>query len=369
MSDIIRIGVDTSKSVFQLHGVDAAEQPVLRKQLRRRAMLGFFKGLPATKVGMEACGGAHYWARELVALGHEVKLMPPQHVKPYVRRSKNDRNDADAICEAMSRPRMSFVAIKSADQQAAQMLMTTRERLVTYRTQLINTIRGHAAEFGFSAAKGPAHVEPLLSRVAEDATLPELAKELFAMLGQELSRLKLQVREIEVKLKAWHRQDEMSRRLAEIDAIGPIGGCLLSIKVPDPKAFRCGRDFAAWMGLTPKDHSTAGKVRLGAITRAGDEVLRRTLVVGATSVIKQVNKGKGNPSPWLRDLVARKPPKLVAVALANKVARIAWRLMVSGERYDPARGGIVSPKAASLAACSRRQGRSAPPAAVASGQP
>lgn len=368
MSDIIRIGVDTSKSVFQLHGVDAAEQPVLRKQLRRRDMLAFFGRLPPTKVGMEACGGAHYWARELVALGHEVKLMPPQHVKPYVRRSKNDRNDADAICEAMSRPRMSFVAIKSAESQAAQMLMTMRERLVSYRTQLINTIRGHAAEFGFAAAKGPAHVEPLLSRIAEDATLPELAKELFAMLGQEFSRLKVELREIELKLKAWHRQDEMSRRLAEVDAIGPIGGCLLSIKAPDPKAFRCGRDFAAWMGLTPKDHSTAGKIRLGAITRAGDEALRRTLVVGATSVIKQVSKGKGNPSPWLRDLVARKPPKLAAVALANKVARIAWKLMVSNDRYDAARAGIVSP-GASLAPCSRRQGRSAPPAAVASGQP
>jgi transposase len=263
---------------------------------------------------------------------------------------------------------MSFVAIKSADQQAAQMLMTTRERLVGYRTQLLNTIRGHAAEFGLTAAKGPAHVEPLLLRVAEDAKVPELAKALFAMHGQELSRLKIELREIEAKLKAWHRQNEMSRRLAEVDAVGPIGGCLLAIKAPDPQAFRCGRDFAAWMGLTPKDHSTAGKTRLGVITRAGDEALRRTLVVGATSVIKQVNAGKGNPSPWLRDLVGRKPAKLAAVALANKVARIAWKLMLSGQRYDAARAGIVSPTA-SIAPCSRRQGRCAPPAAVACGQP
>jgi transposase len=360
--------VDTSKSVFQLHGVDASEQVVLRKKLRRRDLLTFFERLPPTKVGMEACGGTFYWARELAALGHEVKLMPPQHVKPYVRRGKNDRNDADAICEAMSRPRMSFVATKTADQQAGQMLMTTRERLVGYRTQLGNTIRGHAAEFGLTASQGPAHVEPLLSRIAEDKTVPELAKELFAMLGQELSRLKIELREIEAKLKAWHRQNEMSRRLAEIDAVGPIGGCLLAIKAPDPKAFRCGRDFAAWMGLTPKDHSTAGKTRLGVISRAGDEALRRTLVVGATSVIKQVRNGKGNPSPWLRDLVARKPPKLAAVALANKVARIAWKLMVSGERYDAARAGIVSPTA-SIAPCSPRQGRCAPPKAVACGQP
>jgi len=254
----------------------------------------------------------------------------------------------------MSRPRMSFVAIKTTDQQAGQMLMTMRERLVGYRTQLINTIRGHAAEFGLTAAKGPAHVEPLLLRVAEDGKVPELAKELFAMLGQESSRLKIELREIEAKLKAWHRQNEMSRRLAEVDAIGPIGACLLAIKAPDPQAFRCGRDFAAWMGLTPKDHSTAGKVRLGVISRAGDEALRRTLVVGATSVIKQVNKGKGSPSPWLRNLAARKPPKLAAAALANKVARIAWKLMVSGDRYDAARAGIVS-STARVAPCSRRQ--------------
>ena len=368
MSEIIRIGVDTSKSVFQLHGVDATEQPVLRKKLRRRDFLNFFAQLPPTKVGLEACGGAHYWARELMALGHEPKLLPAQHVRPYVRRNKNDKKDADAVCEAMSRPRMSFVRVKSAEEQAAQMLMTTRQRLIGYRTQLTNTIRGHAAEFGLTAAKGLAHVEPLLARIAEDEAVPTLAKELFAMHGQEYGRLKVELREIEAKLKAWHRQNEMSRRLAEVDAIGPIGGCLLAIKVPDPQAFGCGRDFAAWIGLTPKDHSTAGKMRLGVITRAGDEALRRTLVLGATSVIKQVSKGKGHPSPWLRDLVARKPPKLAAVALANKVARIAWKLMVSGERYDPARAGIVSPTPR-VAPCSPRQGRCAPPAAVASGQP
>ena len=368
MSEIIRVGVDTSKSVFQLHGVDAAERPVLRKKLRRRDFLKFFEQLPPTKVGLEACGGSHHWGRELMRLGHEPKLLPAQHVRPYVRRNKNDRQDADAVCEAMSRPRMSFVRIKSAEEQAAQMLMTMRQRLIDYRTQLINTIRGHAAEYGLTAAKGPAHVEPLLARIAEDATVPTLAKELFAMHGQEYRRLKLELREIEAKLKAWHRQNEMSRRLAEMDAIGPIGGCLLAIKAADPQAFRCGRDFAAWMGLTPKDHSTAGKMRLGVITRAGDETLRRTLVLGATSVIKQVNKGKAHPSPWLRDLVARKPPKLAAVALANKVARIAWRLMVSGERYDAARAGIVSP-IARIAPCSSGQGRCAPPAAVAAGQP
>jgi transposase len=368
MSEIIRIGVDTSKSVFQLHGVDAAERPVLRKKLRRRDFLRFFAQLPPTRVGLEACGGSHYWARELTALGHEPKLLPAQHVKPYVQRNKNDQRDAEAVCEAMSRPRMSFVRVKSAEEQAAQMLMTTRQRLIDYRTQLTNTIRGHAAEFGLTAAKGPAHVEPLLARIAEDEAVPEIAKELFAIHGQELSRLTVELREVEAKLKAWHRQNEMSRRLAEVDAIGPIGGCLLTIKVSDPQTFGCGRDFAAWIGLTPKDHSTAGKMRLGVITRAGDEALRRTLVVGATSLIQQVNKGRAHPSPWLRYLVARKPPKLAAVALANKLARIAWKLMVSGERYDPARAGIVSPRPR-VAPCSPRQGRCAPPTAVAFGQP
>jgi len=328
--------MDTSKSVFQLHGVDAAEQPVLRKKLRRRDVLAFFAKLEPTRIGMEACGGAHYWGRELRALGHEVVLLPPQYVKPYVQRNKNDAADADAICEAMSRPRMRFVPVKSAEQEAVQMLMSMRDRLVGCRTQLTNAIRGHAAEFGLVAAKGLDKIEPLLARIATDPTVPELAKDLFALQGQEYARLKAEIREIEAKLMAWHRNNELSRRLAEIPAIGPIGACLLAIRVTHPQAFRCGRDLSAWIGLTPKDHSTAGKRLLGVITRAGDETLRRVLVAGATSVVQQVCKGRGNPSPWLLDLVRRKPPKLAAVALANKTARIAWKLMVSGERYDPA---------------------------------
>jgi transposase len=210
---IIRIGLDTSKHVFQIHGVDENEQPVLRRQIRRSEMAKFFAKLPARRIGMEACGASHHWARVLRVLGHEVALIPPQYVKPYVQRGKNDKIDAEAICEAMSRPRMSFVAVKTAERQAAQMLMGTRERLIAYRTQLTNTIRGYAAEFGLTAAKGLAHVEPLLARIAEDATVPELAKELFAIHGQEYIRLKSQLREIEAKLKAWHRQNEMSRRL------------------------------------------------------------------------------------------------------------------------------------------------------------
>jgi len=337
----IRIGVDTSKSVFVLHGVNAAEQPVLRKKLRRRQVLEFFAKLEPTKIGLEACGAAHYWARELAALGHEAVLLPPQYVKPYVKRNKNDAADAEAICEAMSRPTMRFVPVKTPEQQAALMLAGTRDALIRRRTQLTNMIRGYAAEFGLTAAKGLDKIEPLLVRIAATTALPRLAKELFAAYGKEYAQLKVQIQKIEAKLMAWHKDNELSRRLVEVPSIGPIGASLMAMKVTDPHAFRCGRNFSAWIGLTPKDHSTAGKTRLGVITRAGDESLRSVLVVGATSVIQQVRRGKGHPSPWLVELVRRKPPKLAAVALANKTARIVWKLMVSGERYNPARAAAV----------------------------
>ena len=335
MEKLIRIGMDTSKSVFQLHGVNAAERAVLKKQLRRSQVLGFFSGLEATKVGIEACGGAHYWARALGALGHEVVLLPPQSVKPYVKRGKNDAADAEAICEAMSRPSMRFVAVKSSEQQAAQMLVGLRANLVRRRTQLSNTIRGYAAEFGLCAAKGLGKVEVLLARIAADDRLPALARELFAVQAQEYAGLHKQLAAVEARLMAWHRGNEVSLRLAKLPGVGPIGASLLAIKVGDAKAFRSGRDFSAWIGLTPKNHSTAGKTRLGTITRAGDEMLRSVLVVGATALIRQTRQRRGHPSPWLSGLLQRKPPKLAAVALANKTARIAWKLMVSGERYNP----------------------------------
>jgi transposase len=341
VNKIIRIGMDTSKSVFVLHGVDAAEQPVLRKKLRRKQVLEFFAKLEPTTIGMEACGASHYWARELQALGHEVVLLPPQYVKPYVKRNKNDAADAEAICEAMSRPTMRFVAVKTAEQQAALMLAGTRDGLIARRTQLSNTIRGYAAEFGLCAAKGLDKIEPLLKRIWEAAEVPKLAKELFAVYAREYAQLQLQIVKIEAKLMEWHKHNEPSRRLVEIPGVGPIGATLAVMKVPNPRAYRCGRDFSAWLGLTPQDHSTAGKTRLGVITRAGDEALRSVLVAGATAVIQQVRKGKGNPSPWLLDLLRRKPPKLAAVALANKNARIIWKLLVSGERYNPARGNLT----------------------------
>ncbi len=337
MNDLIRIGIDTSKSVFQLHGVDGSEQPVLRRKLRRRQVLEFFGKLPSTRIGLEACGGAHHWARELAALGHEVKLLPAQYVKPYVKRNKNDAADAEAVCEAMSRPGMRFVPVKSAEQQAGLMLVGVRDQLIGRRTQLSNAMRGYAAEFGLVAAKGLDKIEPLLARIATDQTVPELVRELFAELGEEYGQLNARIGKLEARLLTWHRSNEMSLRLAEIPSIGPIGAASLVMKVPDPHAFRCARDFAAWLGLTPKDHSTAGRQRFGVITRAGDETLRRLLVVGATSVIQQVRKGRGQPFPWLTALAQRKAPKLAAVALANKTARIAWKLMVSGERYDRSR--------------------------------
>jgi transposase len=337
VTKISRIGIDTSKSVFVLHGVDGADQPVLRKKLRRKQMVEFFAKLEPTRIGLEACGASHHWARTLQGLGHDVAVLPPQQVKPYVQRNKNDSRDAEAICEAMSRPRIRTVPVKTTEQQAALMLAGTRDGLIRRRTQLTNTIRGYAAEFGLTAAKGLDKIEPLLARIAAAEDLPELAKELFAHYAQEHAQLKEQLRTIEARLMAWHRCNEASRRLAEIPAVGPIGGALTVMKVPDPKAFRSGRDFAAWIGLTPKDHSTAGRTRLGGITRAGDEALRSVLVAGATAVIQQARKGRGRHSRWLLDLVGRKPPKLAAVALANKNARIIWKLLVSGERYNPAR--------------------------------
>jgi transposase len=346
VEQIIRIGMDTSKHIFQLHGVDVAEQPGLHKRLGRRQMAEFFAKLPPTVIGMEACGASHYWARELGKLGHEVRLIAPQHVKPYVRRNKNDGRDAEALCEAMSRPRMRFVPVKTAEQQAALMLAGVREQLIARRTQLSNAIRGYAAEFGITAAKGLDKVEPLLAQIAQDESVPALARELFAIQGRDYVQLKVELQTIEARLRAWHRANADSRRLAEIPGLGPIGATTMVMKTSDPRAFPSGRHFAAWLGLTPKDHSTAGKTRLGKITRAGDERLRSVLVAGATAVIQQVRRGRGHPSPWLIALLKRKPPKLAAVALANKIARIAWKLMVTGESYDGARMPGASASAA-----------------------
>jgi transposase len=332
MEQITRIGMDTSKHIFQLHGVTAAEEPALRKKLRRNQMVRFFEQLAPTVIAIEACGASHHWARLLQSFGHTVKLIAPQLVKPYVKRGKNDAADAEALCEAASRPTIRFVPVKTAEQQAALMLVGVRDRLIRNRTQLANAIRGYAAEFGLTAAKGKAHLDPLLERIRADESVPALARELFAAQAKEYAQLRAQIDEVDAKLMAWHRADECSRRLAKIPGVGPIGAVLLKMKTPAPELFRSGRQFAAWIGLTPKDHSTAGKLRLGTITRAGDEGLRSVLVVGATAVIQHVRRG-GRSSPWLTELLKRKSPKLAAVALANKMARVAWKLMVTGDNY------------------------------------
>ncbi len=335
MENPVRVGMDTSKQVFQIHGVNEDEEPILRRKLRRSQMIRFFANMEPMVIGIEACGAAHHWARTLSSMGHEVRIMAPQFVKPYVKRGKNDAADAEALCEAMDRPTMRFVPVKTAEQQAALMLVSLRDRLVRSRTQLTNAIRGHASEFGLIAARGLDKIAPLLARIADDQSLPPLARSLFAQLGVELEQTEERLKQVNTELMAYHQKNELSQRLAQIPGVGPIGATMLALKTPDPAGFKSARHFAAWIGLTPKDHSTGGKTRLGTITRAGDEALRSVLVVGATAIIRQVRQGRGRPWPWLQRLLERKPAKLVAVALANKIARIAWRLMMSGQSYDP----------------------------------
>jgi transposase len=327
---IIRVGIDTSKHLFQLHGVDESEQPVLRRQVRRGDLVKVFAQLAPTRVGLEACGGSHHWARELARLGHEVVLLPPQYVKPYVKRGKHDAADAEAICEAMSRPGMRFVAVKSAESQAMLMLLGVRDLLVKERTMLINAMRGHAAEFGVIAAKGPSKIGDLLPRAAE-AGVPALAREMLALLAGQVEAIEARLKELEAKLMAWHRQDPVSQCLVTQPGIGPIAAVSFALKVPDPNGFRSGRHFAAWVGITPKENATAGRHRPGKISREGDEGLRKLLVLGATAVIGAAKPGRA--APWLLQLLARKPKKLAALALANKMARTLWAMMVSGEVY------------------------------------
>jgi transposase len=343
MTQYKRIGIDTSKAVFTLHGIDQQERPVLRINLRRPQLLVFFKKLPPTEIAMEACGSAHYWARELIALGHDVHLIPPQYVKPYVKRGKNDRNDAEAICEAAGRPGMHFVPVKSVTQQAQGMVLKVRETLVGQRTLLINTLRGHAAEFGMIAAKGLHQVGPLLDAIEQETAIPPEAKDMASLLGRQIEELDTRIKELDAKLTAAHKANEVSQRLATIPGVGPITALTLAIEI-DPMAFESGRHLAAWAGLTPKEHSTGGKQRMGGISRAGNERLRALLVAGAMSVIRAAARpGSKQMTEWLRGLLARKPRKVAAVALANKMVRVAWALMTRGKVYRrPAAAGAAA---------------------------
>jgi transposase len=336
MNELTRIAIDTSKSVFTLHGVDAAGRAVLRRNLRRRELAGFFEKLPPVDVVLEACGGSHHWGRLLMALGHRVQLIPAHYVTPFVKRGKNDRNDAAAISEAAVRPDMTPVAVKSAEQQARAMLLSVRELLVRQRTQLVNALRGHAAEFGLVAPVGAKGLGCLQAEIASatEAMLPVEARQALMLLGSEIGRIEARLAEIDSKLMQQHKADQLSRRLAGIPGIGPISALNFAVRV-DPAQFKSGRHFAAWLGLVPKQNSTGGKPRLGRISRAGDERLRQLLVLGATAVIRHARPGRPSVSTWLLELLKRRPRKLAAVALANKMARIVWAMMTSGKDYRP----------------------------------
>jgi transposase len=325
------IGLDIAKNVFQVHGVDAAGRVVLRRQFRRAQVERFFVKLEACVVGMEACGGAHYWGRELARLGHEVRLMPASYVKPYVKRNKTDGRDAEAICEAMQRPSMRFVPVKSADQQGVLVLHRTRALLIRQRTMAANALRGALAEFGIVAAQGVKGLRKLIGELAE-AAIPDAARVALSLLAVQWENLDGAVRKLEGEIVRAVRADATARRLTEIPTVGPIGASAVLAKAPDPHVFRSARDFAAWLGLTPRQFGTGGKRRSGGISKQGDTTLRTLLVLGASSRLRQ-ERARGVKDPWLRALLARRPFKVVAVALAAKTARIIWAMLVSGERY------------------------------------
>jgi len=333
---ITTIGLDIAKNVFQVHGIDSSEKVVVRKQLRRSQILAFFKALSPCLVGIEACATAHYWARELTKLGHRVRLMPAKDVKAYIKRNKNDAADAEAICEAVRRPTMRFVQVKSAAQQGQLMQHRTRDLLMRQRTQVINALRAHMAELGIVAAQGRDGIKELLKIIAseQDARLPVDAHTSLVVLAAQLQALQTMIRSIEKRLVVQHRSNEASQRLETIPGIGVIGATAIAATVPDPKVFRSGRDLAAWIGLVPREDSTGGKQKLGPISKQGDQYLRRILVIGAHAVLK---RARLHPEkyPWLTQLLARKPFRVVAVALANKMARIAWALLARGGTYRP----------------------------------
>jgi transposase len=330
---VTTIGLDLAKNVFQVHGVDATGKVTVTKKLRRSQVLALFEKLPPCLVGIEACATSHHWARELKALGHDVRLMPASYVKAYVKRGKNDAADAAAICEAVTRPSMRFVPMKSAEQQAVLMLHRTRDLLVRQRTQLINAMRAHLAEFGLVAARGRDGRKSLIAIVRDEANrLPDLARRALRAILSQLDALQQQIGDIERDIHAQHRSSEASRRLETIPGIGVIGATAIAATVTDPTTFKSGREFAAWIGLVPRQNSSGGKERLGSISKQGDRYLRRLLIVGATTVVQHARKHP-DKHPWLISLLARRPAKVVAVALANKMARIAWAVLARGETY------------------------------------
>ena len=336
MQAITTIGLDIAKSVFQVHGVDAAGQVVVRRQLKRRYVLAFFEKLPPCLIGIEACASSHHWSRELQALGHTVRLMPPAYVKPYVKRQKNDATDAEAICEAVTRPNMRFVATKTPEQQSGLTLHRTRHLFIRQQTSVINAIRAHLAEFGIVAPVGRRGVEELLRVITDptDKRVPEVVRGCLAALGSELLNLKKQILDFDRMILAWHRSNQASKRLNCIPGIGPLLATALVASVADPKTFRSGRNFSAWIGLVPKQNSSGGRDRLGSISKRGDRYLRGLFVAGALAVIRYAKIHGTKHRPWLTALLVRRPTKVAAIALANKLARMAWAMMATGTRYN-----------------------------------
>ena len=337
MTEVSTIGLDIAKHVFQVHGVDAAGAVVIRSKLRRSDVLAFFERTEPCLVGIEACATAHYWARSLMALGHTVKLMPPTYVKPYVKRQKNDAADAEAICEAVTRPTMRFVPVKGQEQQGVLVLHRTRDLLIRQRTMLINALRGHLAEFGIVVRQGRAGVATLVALVedGEPGLIPAVARDALLAVVDQLRDAHERIGVIERKIQAWHRSNEQSRRLETIPGIGPITASAIVATITDVSLFSSGRELAAWIGLVPRQNSSGGKERLGHISKKGDPYIRRLLVIGAHSVLRFARNGKASTTRWATALLARKPYKLVAVALANKMARIVWALLTRNEEFRP----------------------------------
>jgi transposase len=333
MGHVTTIGLDLAKNVFQVHAVDQAGDVVVRKQLRRRQVHAFFAGVSPCLVGLEACATAHHWARELTALGHEVRLMPPNYVKAYVKRNKHDMADAEAICEAVRRPSMRFVPVKTAEQQSALMIHRARELLVRQRTMLVNALRGHLAEFGLIEAQGLHKVARLIAIITDetDERIPGLARQVLKVIVNKIENIQTAIAGLEMQLVAWHKNNPVSQRLATIPGIGPVIATAIAATVADPNTFRSGREFAAWLGLVPRQNSTGGKARLGGISKRGDSYLRRLLVNSSHTVLLCSKAAKTDP--WLTSLLKRKPRLVAAVALANKTARVAWAIMTRHDTY------------------------------------